>query len=126
MSNRFRLLPAVLVAALMTSLVPAPAGAVTRPVAAAHVPTTQARFGSRGFGRRAPVYRPRYRTPYRPAYRRSPFHGFFRGVLHGLGIAFLLHALFGWGGGGSPFGLLLLAGLVLWLFTRPRRRRVYW
>jgi|SRR4051794_13172451 hypothetical protein len=124
MSNAFRLLPAALAAVLMLSLVPAPAGAAPRSVG--HVKTTQARFGSRGFGRRTPAYRPRYRSPYRPGYRRSPFRGVFRGVLHALGIAFLVNALFGWGSGGSPLGLLLLAALVLWLFARPRRRRVHW
>jgi hypothetical protein len=36
-----------------------------------------------------------------------------------------MHLMFGWGAGGSPFGLFLLGALVLWLFTR-RRRRVYW
>jgi hypothetical protein len=48
----------------------------------------------------------------------------FRGVLQALGIAYLAHLLFGWGGGGSPLGLLLLLGLVLWMATRSRRRRV--
>jgi hypothetical protein len=38
-----------------------------------------------------------------------------------LGMAYLFHALFGWGGGGgSPFGLLLVAGIVLLRFSRRR------
>src|SRR3954447_13335708 len=124
MSNRFRILPAALAAVMSLSLIPAPAVAAT-PGPGTHLQTTQARFGSRGFGRRAPVYRPRYRTPYRP-YRRSPFRGFFGGVLKMLGVAYLVHMLFGWGGGGSPFGLFLLAALLFWLVARPRRRRAYW
>jgi len=46
------------------------------------------------------------------------------GILRALGLAYLFHALFGWGSGGSPFGLLLLAAIVLFLATRRRRRRV--
>jgi hypothetical protein len=38
-----------------------------------------------------------------------------------------VHLLFGWGAGGSPLGLLLLAALVLCFATHARRRRrVYW
>jgi hypothetical protein len=44
-------------------------------------------------------------------------------VLKALGIAYLVHALFGWGGGGSPFGMLLLVALTLWVATRRTRRR---
>src|SRR4051812_47296083 len=125
MSNRFRLLPAALAAVLSLSLVPAPAVAAG-PAVGAKLQSTQARFGSRGVGRRAPGYRPRYRTPYRRSYP-SPFPGVFGGVLKVLGVAYLAHMLFGWGaGGGSPFGLFLFAGLVLWLVARPRRRRAYW
>jgi len=45
-------------------------------------------------------------------------------VLELLGIAYLVHLLFGWGAGGSPFGLLLLGAFALWVVTR--RRRAYW
>jgi hypothetical protein len=98
------------------------------PAAAIHVTTTQARLGGRGFGRGTRVYRPRTRPGYRyPAYRRSPFHGLGRGILRAIGIAYLVHLLFGWGTGGNPLGLLLLAAIVLWVATRARRRRrAYW
>jgi MYXO-CTERM domain-containing protein len=34
--------------------------------------------------------------------------------------------LFGWGaGGGSPFGLLLVLGLILFMVSRRRRRVMY-
>jgi hypothetical protein len=66
----------------------------------------------------------------RPINRRPLFrHGFFGSVLRALGIAYLVHMLFGWGpGGGSPFGLLIVLGVVLWLATRRRRRpsAYYW
>jgi hypothetical protein len=100
----------------------APAAVTSR---AAGVQTSQARFGYRSY-RRAPIYRARPRTPYRRTYRRSPFHGFFGGVLRALGIAYLVHLIFGWGPGGSPFGLLLLTAAILWLLTRRRRRPAYW
>jgi hypothetical protein len=84
-------------------------------------------FGRRsrpGFGTRRPAARPPVRR--RPLFR----HGFFNSVLRALGIAYLVHLLFGWGaGGGSPFGLLLVLGVVLlWLSARRRRRRAapYW
>jgi hypothetical protein len=130
MSNHLRRGWIALLALSVLAVIPASATAAVRTSAAAsHVTTTQARLGSRGFGRRVSPLRPRTRYPYRyrPAYRRSPFHGLFRGILHALGLAYLFHLLFGWGAGGSPLGLLLLAGLVLWLAARPRRRRrVYW
>lgn len=63
--------------------------------------------GNRGFGTR----------------RRGFGRGFGRGILTGLGISFLLHSLFGYGSGGSPFGLLLLLGLILFFVSRRRRRR---
>jgi hypothetical protein len=126
MSNPVRVLFLPLAAALAVASAPSPAHAVVRG-SDARPQTAQARLGGFRFGRRAPVYRSRYRSrsPFRPAYRRSPFHGFFRGVLRLVGIAYLMHLMFGWGAGGSPFGLLLLGALVLWMFTR-RRRRVYW
>ena len=109
---------------LLAAAVPTPVGAAVHTTAAAQ--TSQSRAG---FGRsyRAPTYRSRARA--RPAqgrrYRRPGLgHGLFGGILRALGIAYLFHALFGWGaGGGSPFGLLLLAGIVLLLFSRGRRRR---
>jgi hypothetical protein len=110
---------------LLVAAVPATAGAAG-PTPSPTVQTDQSRLGGRGFGR-SPGFGSRYRTRPRPTYRRnrpSPFRGFFRGVLTALGISFLLHALFGWGVGGSPFGLLALGAIVLWLVTRRRRRRV--
>jgi hypothetical protein len=124
MSNPFRLLPIVLSAVLVVAAVPATAGAAGK-AGALTVQSDQSRLG-RGFGR-SPGVGSRYRARPRPTYRRSrpsPLRGFFRGVLTALGISFLLHALFGWGVGGSPFGLLLLGAIVLWLVTRRRRRRV--
>src|SRR4051794_1629763 len=128
MSNYLRRGWIALLALPVLALIPTSApAALNTPTAAVHVTTDQARFGARGFGRRLPTYRPRTRYGYRPVYRRSPFHGLFRGVLRAIGIAYLFHVLFGWGGGGSPFGLLLLAVFVLWLAGHARRRRrAYW
>jgi hypothetical protein len=127
MSNHLRRGWIALLALPVLALTPTPASAaLSTPTAAVHAPTTQARFGGRGFGRRVPVFRPRTRYGYRPAYRRSPFHGLFRGVLRAIGLAYLFHVLFGWGAGGSPFGLFLLAAIVLWLATRRRRRAMYY
>jgi hypothetical protein len=128
MSNHLRRGWIAFLALSVLALTPTSAQAALRtPAAAPHVTTSQARFGARGFGRRLPAYRPRTRPGYRPGYRRSPFHGVFRGVLRAIGLAYVFHLLFGWGAGGSPLGLLLLAGLVLWIATRARRRRrVYW
>jgi hypothetical protein len=128
----------VLILALLLALAPA-AGLAAAPgsaVAAAAKPrpaaTNQARIGGRGFGRigRRPTFGPRRPSVRRPAVRRPvrrrPLfgHGFFGSVLRALGIAYLVHLLFGWGaGGGSPFGLLIVLGVVLWLATRRRRRR---
>jgi uncharacterized membrane protein len=126
MSKYIRLLPAALAVVLATTVVPPVASATVRSNAAP-AQTTQARFGGRAF-RPAPGYRSRRwpRTPYRRAYRPSPFRGFFGGLLKVLGLAYLAHLLFGWGAGGSPFGLFLLAAVVLWLATRRRRRPLYW
>ncbi len=124
-----KLLPALSLLALLAAA-PAPAGAAaTRSTAltpaplsapgAALTPTVLAR---RGFGgaRRRYNSRPGYGN--RP-YRRPSGRGFFGGVLRALGIAYLVNLLFGWGpGGGSPFGLFLLLGLVA-LFVTMRRRR---
>jgi hypothetical protein len=130
--------PLALVLAALLALAPA-AGLAARPPAAAAAAakprpaaTNEARIGGRGFGRggRSPIFgrrRPSVRRPAvrRPINRRPLFrHGFFGSVLRALGIAYLVHMLFGWGpGGGSPFGLLIVLGVVLWLATRRRRRR---
>jgi len=128
MSNHTRRGWIALLALPALAMTPTSASAAPHPPAAAvHLTTTQARFGARSFGRRLPTYRPRTRYGYRPVYRRSPWHGAFRGILRAIGLAYLLHALFGWGAGGSPFGLLLLAAVVLWLASHARRRRrSYW
>jgi hypothetical protein len=122
--------------AILLALGAAPAAAAT-PAAlpSGVVKTTQARFGGgfggRGFGRSTYRSRPRYAPTSR--YRRSPYfrsrphfgRRLFRGFLQALGIAYLAHMLFGLGaGGGSPFGLLLLLGIVFWMISRMRRRRV--
>lgn len=107
-------------------------GAASARVAPMGARVVLARLG-RGFGGRS-GYRSRARDPYgrsrssrraaRP-YRPRIGH-FFGNVLRALGIAYLVQALFGWGGGGgSPFGLLLVLGLLTWLVTR-RRRRARW
>ena len=121
MSNQVRLLPAALAAIMAATFVPVPAPAAATSEATAQTQTSQARLGGRAF-RRAPLYRSRPRSPYRRAYRPSPFHGFFGGLLKALGIAYLAHLLFGWGTGGSPVGLLILAAVILWLANRRRRR----
>jgi hypothetical protein len=119
-----RILP---LTAILLALAPAPAAAAPLPV---HV--NQAGFAARGFrgGLRARprVYnRPRYAPRNRYRYSRRPHFGrrLFRGFLQALGIAYLAHLLFGWGAGGSPFGLFLLVAIVLWLATRRRRRATY-
>jgi hypothetical protein len=127
MSKRFGLISTLVTALALGAAAPAVAGAAgTHGTSAARpLQTQQARFGgfrSRpSFGSR---YRSRYRSPgYR--YRRSPFRGLGGSILRALGIAYLVHLLFGWGGGGSPFGLLLLALVIGWLVTRRRRRYAY-
>jgi hypothetical protein len=95
----------------------------------------EARIGGRGFGSRRPTFRTRRPSVRRPSVRRPirrrPFfgwHGVFGGFLRFLGIAYLMNLLFGWGPGGSPFGLLLVLLVVVWLATRRRGRRptYYW
>src|SRR3954465_3776146 len=122
---RMRILP---LTAILLSLGAAPAAAAA-PAAPVAVHVNQAGFGTRGFrgGLRA---RPRIgtRPRYAPRSRYARPHlgrRLFRGFLQALGIAYLAHLLFGWGAGGSPFGLLLLMGIVLWLGARRRRRVVY-
>jgi hypothetical protein len=123
-----RILP---LTAILLSLGAAPAAAAApagAPVAA--VKTNQARLG-RGFGRSTFRSRPRVAPTSRS--RRSPYRvrphlgrRLFRGALQALGIAYLAHLLFGWGaGGGSPLGLLLVLGVILWMASRRRRRVVY-
>jgi hypothetical protein len=116
-------------AAVLAAAPPTAVAAAAKPRPAA---TNEARIGGRGFGRggRSPIFGPRRPSVRRPAVRRPltrrPLfrHGFFGSVLRALGIAYLVHMLFGWGaGGGSPFGLLIVIGVVLWLATRRRRRR---
>ena len=118
----------LLAALLLVAGTPATASAARSSHPAGAAPqTTLAAFG-RGF---RPSYRPSYRSrsPYyrtRPAYRRPLFRphigrSLLRGALHALGIAYLVHLLFGWGGGGSPFGLLLLLAIVMFAATRRRR-----
>jgi hypothetical protein len=123
MSNSARILPALLCTLLAAVAVPAPAGAVA---GKAQITTDQSRLG-RGFGRRSPSFgsRSRYRSRRSPYTSRRPFTArrFFGGVLKALGVAYLFHLMFGWGAGGSPFGLLLLAAIVLFFVTRRRRIR---
>jgi uncharacterized membrane protein len=113
--------------AILLSLGAAPAAAAvpSTPVA---VHVNQAGFAARGF--RGGGFRSRPRVGTRPRYRYSPRPHFGRRLFHGflqaLGFAYLFHLLFGWGGGGSPFGLFLLAAIVLWLVTRRRRRAMYY
>ena len=133
MRNLLRALPAVLPSLAIAVAVPAaPAHAVVGTSgASAKITTTQARIGGRGFGGSFGRRSPGFGTRRGLAPRRSPLtrrrshamRNFGRGVLQALGIAYLMHMLFGWGAGGSPLGLLLLAALVLWMVTRRRRRR---
>jgi len=119
-------------AALLGAALLAPLAAPASPAAAkqgnAQVTVEQARVGGGrggGFARRSPSARGTQRSrPSRPAQPRRPFSArrALDGVLRVLGLAFLFNLLFGWGTGGSPLGLLLLAGLVLWLVTRRRAR----
>jgi hypothetical protein len=124
---------ALMVLALPLALAPGAALAATTTTTSAKASgagANEARIGGRGFGSRRPTFRTRRPSVRRPAVRRRPLfrHGFFGSVLRALGIAYLVHLLFGWGpGGGSPLGLLLVIGVVAWLATRRRRRRpAYW
>jgi hypothetical protein len=126
MSKQLTAFVAVAGSLLATAAAPLPAVAATG--AAAPVAVQRAGlFSGRGlsFGRRSygsPYrYGSRYRSPY--AYRRG-FHPF-GGFLKVLGIAYLFHALFGWGSGGSPVGLIILLAFLAWLVTRRRRRPFY-
>jgi hypothetical protein len=86
--------------------------------------------GSRGgFGRWTRSTRPRSTSTRTSAQRRAASRraavrrrSIGRSILQALGIAFLLNALFGWGAGGSPIGLLLVLAFVVWLVTRRGRR----
>jgi hypothetical protein len=127
MSNRL-ILP-VLISSLLVPAVPAQAAPTT--VQAYPNQPNQAALGRRGFGRRAPSFgsRSRYPSRYRARPYRRPGFGigrFFGGVLKFLGLAYLFNLLFGWGPGGSPFGLILLFGLIVLLATRRSRRPAYY
>jgi hypothetical protein len=114
---------------LTTLLVPAPPALAKATTQAGPVPPTRAALG-RGFGRRSPSFGLRSRPrAYRPRAYRRPRLGighFFGNVLKFLGLAYLFNALFGWGPGGSPFGLLLLVGVIVLLASRRRRRPSYY
>jgi len=129
MSKYTRLLP-LLLATVVAAAVPAPAGAATLPKVSSVQPQ-QSRLGFRSGARRVPAFgsraRSRARSRVRPIRPIRPFRGLFGGILRALGLAYLFHLLFGWGTGGSPFGLLLLGALIVFVLTRrPRRRAVYW
>jgi MYXO-CTERM domain-containing protein len=125
MSNLSRFVALLIPTLVLAVATPAPAGAAVP--AGATATTSLARVGI-GRGYRARPYRSRTRPPYARRYRRPAYgHGFFGGILRALGIAYLFHALFGWGaGGGSPFGLLLLGAVVLLFLGRRRRRPAYY
>jgi uncharacterized membrane protein len=133
MSNLPRVIAVLSSALLLGGLAAAPAGAAgaaggsATPGAVGTVGTTQARFGGRSFGRsRGFAPQRRYAPSRRYPARRSPFRGLGGSILKALGIAYLFHALFGLGvGGGSPFGLLLLLGLMFVVVSMFRRRRRY-
>src|SRR5215212_348331 len=127
MRNHLRALSALLPTLVLATAVPAaPAQAAKAPGAHA-VTVNQARIGGRGFGtgfgRRSPVVRGRPGVASRRVRNAPSMRRVGRGILQALGIAYLAHLLFGWGAGGSPLGLLLLAGIVFWMVTRAIRRR---
>ena len=91
-------------------------------------PAHESRLGGGGaFRRRFPTRTRRPTIGRRRAVPRRPISGrrVFRGILRALGFAFLLHLLFGWGSGGSPFGLFIVLAFVVWLATHRRRRTAY-
>src|SRR5215210_2785757 len=116
-----RILPALLVALAIPAAAPSVAAAAP---GATTVQVQKSRLGGGFRTARRPSFGSRYRTrPYaRPRSYRRP--SLFRGILQALGLAYLFHMLFGWGpGGGSPLGLILVIGCVVWMVTRSRRRR---
>jgi hypothetical protein len=116
-----RILPAILVALALPVATPSVAAAAPGP---ATLQVQKSRLGGGFRTARRPGFGSRYRSrPYaRPRSYRRP--SLFRGILQALGLAYLFHMLFGWGpGGGSPFGLILVIGFVVWMVTRARRRR---
>ena len=131
MSNRFRTFAVLTTGVVLAAAHPTAAEAAPRATAVATTthPVVLAARSYRAPSYRAPSYRPRTRArPSRaPGYRRpARRRGVLGGILRALGLAYLFHALFGWGGGGgSPFGLLLLAAIVLLVMSRRRRRVAY-
>jgi hypothetical protein len=120
-ATALRAAPVALVLAAALALA-APTAAPAKTFKTGHGGATQLRFGGgRGFGSRGLGTR-RTTYPRRTAYPRLRTRGLGRSILRGLGIAFLLHALFGYGAGGSPIGLLLVFAFILWLVSRRRRR----
>jgi hypothetical protein len=129
---RNRLFIALLIASSLALVAPSHASSPTPQIKSGQ--TTQAAFG-RGFGRQAPSLgsrprvRPRYPSRYRSRSYQRPRRGIghvFGGVLRALGLAYLFHALFGWGSGGSPLGLIVVIALIAVLLTRRPRRRIYY
>ena len=122
-----RFLPMTVLLLRLSAVAPVTATAAspgsTAPAAALDT-SGRAALAARGFRSRPRTAPARRYAPSR--YRSRPVTGrrLFRGVLQALGIAFLVNMLFGWGAGGSPLGLILLIGLVLWFVTRSRRRRM--
>jgi hypothetical protein len=118
--RKYLMLPVLLSALAVPVAAPAAASAAIKAPA---ISTQQARLGGGFRISRRPSFGSRYRSRYRypRSYRRPSL---FRGILQALGLAYLFHMLFGWGGGGSPLGLFLLVAVVAWLVTR-RRRRAY-
>ena len=126
MSKHLGVIAMLFSALALGAATPSVAGAAgTR--AAHSLQTQQARFGGGLRVGRRPSFGSRYRSPrYGSRYGRPhPFRGLGGSILRALGLAYLFHMLFGWGGGGSPFGLLLLVALIAWLVTRRRRRYSY-
>lgn len=134
--SRLTLAPALLVLAAVVLGLPAPAPAAAS-LAPAYAPAALsapalplAARGGGGFRSRPRISPNRPLSRNRPVTRRNPNTGralrsLSRTLLQALGIAFLLSLLFGIGSGGSPFGLLVLLGIVALVVMARRRRRAY-